>query len=52
MTTQQSRNRTHESYLYISPEHKAKLKSYASSEKRTMRAVVELWIDSLNIPTP
>jgi hypothetical protein len=41
------RNRTNETYLYISPAHKAKLKAYADSTKRTMRAEAELWIDSL-----
>lgn len=41
------RNRSNESYLYISPDHKAKLKAYAEKTKRSMRAETELWIDSL-----
>jgi hypothetical protein len=41
------RNRTNETYLYISPDHKAKLKAYTDKTKRTMRAEAELWIDSL-----
>jgi hypothetical protein len=42
-----SRNRTNETYLYISPSHKAKLKAYAKANKRNMRAEAELWIDGL-----
>lgn len=43
-----ARNRTNESYLYISPTHKAKLKAYTEkTTRRTMRAEAELWIDSL-----
>lgn len=50
MTDKTKRDRSNESYLYISPTHKAKLKAYADSTKRTMRAEAELWIDSLPLP--
>ena len=43
----QQRDRTNESYLYVSPAHKAKLKAYTRSTRRTMRAELEVWIDSL-----
>lgn len=43
------RDRTNETYLYISPDHKAKLKAYAAANKRNMRAEAELWIDGLKV---
>lgn len=43
------RDRSNESYLYISPSHKEKLKKYAAKQKRTMRGEVELWIEGLKI---
>lgn len=45
------RNRSNESYLYISPAHKLKLKAYAAANKRNMRAEAELWIDGLKVKT-
>lgn len=37
-----------ETMIYVSPEHKARLKTYtATKTKRTMRAETEMWIDSL-----
>lgn len=47
MAETKQRDRTNESYLYVSPAHKAKLKAYTQSTRRTMRSELELWIDSL-----
>jgi len=47
--TQKPRDRSNESYLYISPAHKEKLKKYAQNNKRTMRAEAELWVDGLRV---
>ena len=49
MTDKPKRNRENETYLYVSPDHKAKLKAYAEKTKRTMRAEAELWIDGLKV---
>lgn len=43
------RDRSNESYLYISPAHKEKLKAYAQANKRNMRAEAEIWIDGLKV---
>lgn len=49
MIDKPKRDRTNESYLYISPTHKEKLKQYTAKTKRTMRAEVELWVDGLKV---
>jgi hypothetical protein len=43
------RDRSREKYIYISPEHKEKLRQYAIKNKRAMNAEVELWIDGLKV---
>jgi hypothetical protein len=43
------RDRSNETFLYISPAHKLKLKAYTEKTKRTMRAETELWIDGLKV---
>lgn len=41
------RDRSNETFIYISPLHKQKLKAHVDKTKRTMRAETELWIDKL-----
>lgn len=46
VTEPKKRDRSNETFIYISPAHKQKLKKIAERNRRTMRAETELWIDT------